>query len=213
VEEETEQPQGDASFLAASVAEVPGRALRTDDPVALEAWGVAAASLHAASEWYRPSPASPMLADLWTRIAPLLDGDPIVQREYDFVSHWFRQRSGDGRLLVHGDLRPGNAIWDGRTATIIDFDEPCLGWPAYDVARTLLDDEARPWSDLLRHLKTFLRGYQRVHRLSQDEVETLPLYLRLRVLLMYAWTLETEPSADSPWISQLRSLIEQPLAW
>jgi aminoglycoside phosphotransferase (APT) family kinase protein len=40
-------------------------------------------------------------------------------------------------VLVHGDLKPENCLWNGRHVTLIDLDSFCYTDPAYDAGRFL----------------------------------------------------------------------------
>ena len=49
-----------------------------------------------------------------------------------------RALTGYPQTLVHGDVRPPNAAWDGQRTTLVDWARPCLGPPALDLAYLLM---------------------------------------------------------------------------
>lgn len=75
--------------------------------------------------------------------------------------------------IIHADLHPHNAHFDGDTPTLFDFDHCAYGWRAYDVAvmGATMHDEA--W-------KAALAGYESVRPLSRDEHAALPALVDVR---------------------------------
>lgn len=83
-------------------------------------------------------------------------------------------------MLTHGDLRPGNVIWNGGRAVVIDFDEPVWGPAALDLARAGLELSSGHRPTLLTAL---LEGYRQEHPLAAVWDARLPE-------LMTAWSAE-----------------------
>jgi aminoglycoside phosphotransferase (APT) family kinase protein len=68
---------------------------------------------------------------------PYSGPDPLQQQVWRAVLADWPLVDADRRrqTLVHGDYWPGNLLWSrGRLSGVIDWEEPCLGDPAQDVA-------------------------------------------------------------------------------
>lgn len=187
-------------------------------PALYEAFGQAIGELHAAGRSFWPTPGTPnMIAAafpgvfpswrfFWHRAAPHAAKHPDLARHFarltPLVDAWGgpagcwpndeAQGWGEGFGLTHGDLRPGNAIWDGKRVVIIDFDEPVFGPLATDLARAVLELPADLLPTLRPHL---LAGYRSVCPLAADWEAGLPLLTQCRAALMAAWTLDGVDSA------------------
>ena len=197
--------QGDGVFLASVMAGAPGVPLGDDlGPKALEAWGESLGRLHQASESYRRQPIklssgleqwpeSFTLLGFWANIQNVVSSDPELQQAHAELGAWLASLPASECMVTHGDFRPGNAIWDGSRVVIVDFDEPTLAWAEYDVARAMLRDACKPFAHPTAHLETFLRGYSNVRALPHA-VQRVPMFVRVRALLMLAWSLE-----DASW--------------
>ncbi|WP_026298832.1 phosphotransferase enzyme family protein [Deinococcus aquatilis] len=189
-------------------------------PALYRAFGQAIGELHAAGRNFWPTPGTPNMIDpalpgmfpswrfFWHRAAPHAAKHADLARHLarltSLVDQWggpancwpneedsepFR---GEGYGLTHGDLRPGNAIWDGQRVVIIDFDEPVFGPLATDLARAQLELPADLRSTLLPHL---IAGYRQLCPLTHDWETRLPLLTQCRAALMAAWTLDGVDSA------------------
>jgi Ser/Thr protein kinase RdoA (MazF antagonist) len=192
--------QNDDVFLAAVWSGIPGAPLNDDfGSGALEAWGESLALLHAASASYTPEtvqtssgavmPESFYLTQFWANIAGVVSSDPELQDAHAALKRWLETLPKSEMIVTHNDFRPGNAIWDGTHVTIVDFDEPALAWPEYDVARTMMRDEDALYQNRPGHLEAFLTGYQRIRSLDVSRIKT---FVHVRALLMYAWSLEDD---------------------
>ena len=191
-------------------------------PAQVQAWGHALGTLHAASESYQPVPVrlssgmvqfpeSFSLPKFWVSIKAVCSGDPDLQFVHAELESWLETLPTSEMIVTHGDFRSGNAIWDGTRVTILDFDEPVLAWAEYDVARTLLQDECDPFPNLEQHLAYFLEGYERARALPNVQ-SRIQNFVRVRALLMLAWSLE-----DSTWANEaslmLRKIATHGLDW
>ncbi|MFB9992731.1 phosphotransferase enzyme family protein [Deinococcus oregonensis] len=185
-------------------------------PTLYEAFGQAIGELHAAGRSFRPAPGTPNMIDpalsgvfpswhfFWHRAAPhaakhtdlarhFARLTPLVDQWGGPAECWPDQRKWSAASgLTHGDLRPGNAIWDGRRVVIIDFDEPVFGPLANDLARAQMELAADLLFKLGPHL---LAGYRRACPLNADWETRLPILTQCRAALMAAWTLDSVDSA------------------
>jgi aminoglycoside phosphotransferase (APT) family kinase protein len=123
---------------------------------------VAGAPLHAALA--DPAQRAPLLSSVVAQLRALHEIDPIDVPARDPVAFarraWDAQRARPGfpdaiarvlaadprRVVSHNDLNPGNVLWDGARAWLVDWDVAGLNHPYYDLATLatflLLDDAA-----------------------------------------------------------------------
>jgi Ser/Thr protein kinase RdoA (MazF antagonist) len=147
----------------------------------------------------------PTLLDQWKQIEPAVADDTRLRERYA-RGFEFLSRLSPPALVTHSDVRPANALISDGRVTVMDFDEPTWAWPPYDLARMMLDDDARP-SGNTEHLTTLKNGYRRGNRTTSITDADIKAFLDLRVLLMYAWSLQDSETTGSPWLTQLRSLL------
>lgn len=178
----------------------------------LEAWGAAAGLMHAASVSYQPRavvtssgavmPQGFELRSFWQKIERNLQKDTELLEVHQRLTPWLEGLPEAELLICHGDFRPANVVWDGSKVWIIDFDEPVLAWPEYDVARAMSRDEAGPFLKLATHLEVFKRGYVRTRGvcLNLSRVKT---FIQLHALLSLSWSLEDDSWG---WSHDLRRL-------
>ena len=95
--------------------------------------------------------------------------------------------------ICHGDFHGGNAFIDGQTVTAFDFDLCGPGWLAFDLARWKADSEGKnpnSWA-------SFLNGYLETRRLSEADLEAVPLFILLRT---FDWMrIKTTFTASGEW--------------
>ena len=167
----------------------------------LELWGAAAGQMHTASAGYEARavqtssgavlPQRLELRTCWRNIARTVRKDTELLEVYGQLTPWLMGLPEAELLMCHGDFRPANAVWDGANVWIIDFDEPVLAWPEYDVARAMSRDVNGPFPNFARHLEFFKRGYGLTSALNLERLQT---FIQLHALLSLAWSLE-----DNSW--------------
>ncbi len=205
--------QQDDLFLATAVRGVPGPRLSDlpPEPPLYRAFGRSIGQLHAASRRFTPKPGTPHMLgpDLpgvfptwrlfWHGARAHAVQEPVIAATFEALTPWVDRVGGPERGwpdgvsappedlgLTHGDLRPGNAIWDGERVVIIDFDEPVFGPWANDLARAVLEvprgQRAALWNEVLA-------GYREVMPLAPTWEGELPRLLQARAALMAAWNI------------------------
>ncbi len=184
-------------YFAAAQLEAPGMSVDHCllDLSVYEAWGKSLGKLHAASRRFQPDPAIdydfPSVQQFWLNIEPTVRAQSsAIQRVYDELSDWMGRLPRRDYGLIHGDHRPGNVIWDGTTARIIDFDEPNYHWYIADVSRALLELYDQPLAARQRFREEFMRGYSSEHEIDEWWVSQLPYFAQHRALLMHAWDVQ-----------------------
>ncbi len=195
-------------FYAAVVEEVPGVpfALNTRDPAAFEAWGQSLGKLHAAAATYSPAPNTTYkdIDSAWEKVRPHVEahgGDLL--RVFEQTEAWMRSLPRHPGVfgLTHGDYRPGNVIWDGKTARTVDFDEPMFNWYMVDFARALMEFGERPQAERRQIRDAFAAGYRAYFQLDARLLDALTQFMQLRGILMHAWILEDLAQRDPSTIT------------
>jgi len=123
--------------------------------------------------------------------------------------------------LIHADPEPWNMLWHQGRITLIDFDDCCYHWFAFDVAVAVMyafygaQYGDSPRADLTpQHTwDTFYAGYREENTLSDFWRAQIPLFLRLRVMEDYAFNfLAFEMDALEDWQREMmagqRQMIE-----
>lgn len=95
--------------------------------------------------------------------------------------------------LIHGDINVGNFLVDHGTVTLFDFDECQYSWFVEDIAIQLYylvyvygDDSIEDRHlQCQRFMEHFLKGYSRENTLSDYWLKQMPLFLRLREIIVY----------------------------
>lgn len=113
--------------------------------------------------------------------------------------------------LIHFDFELDNLIWTEEGLEIIDFDDSAHYWFAADIAfalRDLFGDSADGVELNQSDFQHFVRGYRAARPLAQEELENIPLFLKLHNLLLFVKlnrALETPTPTDAPlWVKGLR---------
>ena len=203
-------------IFATVTREVQGEHVDFSSLADIAAWADAIGRIHAASESYKPSSVStsagvvegrlPTLLDLLKQVEPAVRDDPLLQARYDRGVGWLREQF-DRMLVTHADVRPGNAVIRETGVTMIDFDEPTHAWAGYDLARMMMDDEARLPSIPVEHLMAILDGYRRARPQIPISGEEVSQFLSIRALLMYVWSLD-DATTDAAWRDRLRAVLQ-----
>lgn len=202
-------------YYAAAQVEAPGRAMSQHmlDLSVYEAWGRSLGKLHAASRRYQPDPAIdykfPTVQRFWENITPTVRASSReLQRVYAELTAYTGSLPAHDYGLIHGDYRPGNVIWDGTTATTIDFDEPNYHWYIADISRALMELSDQPWKRRRAFRDAFMAGYASEHRIDDFWLTQLPRFGQHRAMLMHMW----EVQEGGCWSEIVRWAL-RPMAW
>ncbi|HEY5561394.1 MAG TPA: phosphotransferase [Clostridiaceae bacterium] len=95
--------------------------------------------------------------------------------------------------IIHGDINVGNFLINGEKLTLFDFDECQYSWFIEDIAIQLfymvyvvLDDSIGERNfQAQRFIQCFLKGYKRHFSIDEDSLKSIPLFLKLRELIVY----------------------------
>ncbi|MYE12854.1 MAG: phosphotransferase [Gammaproteobacteria bacterium] len=99
--------------------------------------------------------------------------------------------------MIHADLNLGNVLRAGERLVVIDFDDAGFGWFGFDLAVALWQQmdvlHERPRFAVARD--ALFAEYARRRRGSDDVLETVPLFLLMRTLMLLKW-IEDRPEVD-----------------
>lgn len=108
----------------------------------------------------------------------------------DKLNHYGRSNEKFG--LIHADLHFYNVINNNGVNQIIDFDDSGYGFYMYDMGCALVT-----YSRNLAELEeAWVRGYEKVRKLSDEDKKLIPMFVLLRRITRLAW-LATHSDSDT----------------
>ena len=128
--------------------------------------------------------------------------------------------------LIHSDIHLGNFLIEDGKMNVFDFDDCSYHWFASDIAIALYysilsrdfqktDEREQIAKKFLDH---FLKGYEKENLLPADALETIPIFLRLRDIVLYAalqkkWDLDALDEHQTTFFNMIESrvLSQQPI--
>ncbi|MBT2572541.1 phosphotransferase enzyme family protein [Bacillus sp. ISL-51] len=122
------------------------------------------------------------------------DDQHLVFERADALMEELRQlpKNPENYGLVHGDLHHGNFNWDNGKITTFDFDDIGYNWFVNDISILLYnilwypvipyEDKAAFTEEFMTH---FMKGYREENDLDPSWLEKIPVFLRLRHMLIY----------------------------
>ncbi|RKN84751.1 phosphotransferase enzyme family protein [Paenibacillus ginsengarvi] len=214
---------GNASFIVTAFEKAPGAKpdYRTyaEDERFIRQLGRFTGKIHARTKMYIPKPSAPIRSD-WSQNQYLREFASYVTEAYSEVvdkkERFMEQLSAlpkdpDSFGLIHGDIHQNNVHADGDRLTLFDFDECEYGWFAADIANSLFyatplpsDGKDRREQAARRFYDSFMEGYCRENSLSAEWQRRIPLFLRLRELLVYAGAFRSlDLNRLHPWSKEM----------
>jgi Ser/Thr protein kinase RdoA (MazF antagonist) len=163
-----------------------------------ERWGNLVGRMHHLTRSYAPSDAR-FRRPHWHETDDLDVDAFIPASEQDVLDRCYnllevlKRLPVDGKSygLIHADLHRRNIFADACLLTVIDFDSCQYCWFAYDIAvclyhAVLSAPEGVSRREFGKHfLDHFMTGYSKAHHLESDRLKWLPVFLRLRRVVMY----------------------------
>lgn len=218
--------QGD--YVCVSFEKAPGRQVHypecLQDNSLYERLGRLTGKLHALARTYSP-PKHAVRRHDWQRNwflrhLDLLPASQTVVRESClelFESIRALPTASQAYGIIHGDIGVGNFTVDERgTVTLFDFDEAQYSWFVEDIAIQLYylvyvfgdadDGMALREEQAGRFMAHFMKGYRLEHDLDAYWLRRIPLFLRLRELIVYVGSFrdwdgdETFSGSGNPWL-------------
>ena len=176
-------------------------------------WGKALGELHQATEGYKTA-ARPTWKDHLAMVSEYLPAtEQAAQLALSELQEQLMGLSIDESNygLIHFDFELDNTVWDKDKVGIVDFDDCAYYWFVADIAfalRDLFEDSAYKVDLRNESFQSFLTGYRQVKEVTQEDLEFIPMFLRLHNLITFAKlyrTLGTDEAQDEPgWLEELR---------
>ena len=216
--------QDEHVFLASTTVGIPGNQIdvNTADRDILFQWGKELASLHLSAQKFIPEPSFKYLSvfDLLKETEDYLEQeDKTTIKIFHELKIWLSNlEKNDANFgLTHGDHRDANVIWNSKTATIIDFDEPVYNFFMADIVRPFINFYESK-TEIPTKLKYFLDGYNSFKKINHINPVDLNNFARMKALEMFLWTKnswnsETVPGggAKNDWLEALRRIFSLPI--
>lgn len=185
------------SFFGSLFEFVPGEHVKPGDAAWNEqlffAWGKAIGRMHALAVDYPQARHRLQWLDDEAWIHKEIDAELKCHAAEIFgaVELLLRDRTSFG--LIHSDVHQGNFFYDGTAVHIFDFDDLNYHFFIHDLAMVIyyafLNRYALPADEKTNlaqfHLKHLRRGYETEFHLDETWYATIPLFLRLRDVLLY----------------------------
>ncbi|TCP59214.1 Ser/Thr protein kinase RdoA (MazF antagonist) [Tumebacillus sp. BK434] len=193
-------------------------------------WGKLTGALHRISRSYTPPSGLKRHAwheDGWFQFRSYIPADQttVLQQADELLAELNSlPRDAAGYGLIHNDLHSRNFLQHGEQLTAFDFDDCCYNWYVNDIAVILYHALTRfsrpPRSGAEekafgeRFMQQFLTGYRTEHELDAAWVARLPLFLKMRRMLLYVFyhqefDLDNLSALMSGRIADTRQAIEQ----
>jgi Ser/Thr protein kinase RdoA (MazF antagonist) len=190
---------GESHFFVSVFEKASGDHPRNSEitPAFMRLWGETVGRLHSL-------PAPPECAGaraLWFedagfRVAEagVREKDELPTRRFRELVAWLKSLPNDQHSfgLIHADLQHGNLFLDQRRITLIDFDDCCRHFFAYDLMVPLMNiqrmsEMGRFDASFEKLLESYLEGYFETHDLAQEWRRRLETFLLYRQVTIYHW--------------------------
>ena len=98
--------------------------------------------------------------------------------------------------MIHADLHSQNVLIQGKSLSVIDFDDSGFGWYGFDLAVAIWDrlDFTATGCHFDIAYKSLIRGYIEERPNAKDIIETIPTFLLMRTLMIIRW-IEDRPES------------------
>ena len=200
-------------FHAVLFEEVIGEHIESDelDLKGFRGWGEALGRVHKACTGLIIEDA-PSWRDHLESLRPVAERNPIIKNELKKVEKVLQQQNQTENFgLIPFDFEMDNINWVGESPGFMDFDDFCYHWHAADIAYALRDlhgDRMTGFDPDDPRFRSFIDGYRGVKGIPDEELERIPVFIRLHNLYTYSRiqrAYEDEPEQDEPdWVVNLR---------
>jgi len=189
-------------FFVTAFRKIQGTSILEADactPSVYTEWGRVMGKMHSLAPHYRPRESSWRRPawhenDLLVRRSEYLAGQPHILEKIQDILNQVIQLPQDPKAygLIHADFTDVNYFLHNDQITVFDFDDSEYHWFAYDIAVVLHD--TLPWlphrgmtlDEFVRFFWTpFYTGYASDHSLTTYWLQQLPLFLKLREIMVY----------------------------
>ncbi|MDF2649214.1 MAG: aminoglycoside phosphotransferase [Paenibacillus sp.] len=195
----------DSYFVTAAFEKAPGAKphyqLYMENKHLIQQLGRTTGKIHALSKKYKPETLGARRRD-WTENNYLVNFSNHVPASYSKViekTQYFLNelrllpQDADSFGLIHGDIHLNNFHVHHNELTLFDFDECEYSWFVADIANPLFyatplksDGQEKRNQVARRFFDYFMEGYFQENSLESYWLKKLPLFLRLREILVYS---------------------------
>ncbi|WP_151736770.1 phosphotransferase enzyme family protein [Paenibacillus tengchongensis] len=209
----------DGSFIVTSFIKAKGEAASYPDCLhdheLYYKCGVAAGKLHALSKLYTPSDQTIARKD-WRHNYYLMNRHKFIPSDQTKVIQGCRNTisalehelpiDSESYGLTHGDIHVGNFKVNDRSITLFDFDEAQYNWFINDIVTPMYylvyvyggdDGRALRESQASRFMEHFMKGYISEYRIDDYWIKKIPLFLRLREIIVYVGMYRNHPDIST----------------
>lgn len=176
-------------------------------------WGKALGELHQASKGYK-AVARPTWKDHLAMVSEYLPAtEQTAQSALSELQEQLTRLSinENNYGLIHFDFELDNIVWNADKVGIVDFDDSAQYWFVADIAfalRGLFGDSAKKVELQNESFQNFIAGYRQAKEFTQEDLELIPMFLRLHNLITFAKlhrALGTHEAQGEPlWLEELR---------
>lgn len=212
-------------FLVTAYYKAPGRHVKKEDVTEelIREYGRVIGKLHRLTKDYQPGQSKRIEWDeegfIVSARSYLPDSEVAI---YDHLMETIDQikklpQNKECYGLIHTDIHFGNFFINDGNITVFDFDDSAYKWFISDIAIALFyliankSDEEKV-SLTKWFMKHFISGYQVENQLDPFWFEQLPIFLKLREIILYVVIYRSEYPNFSEWgqnyINQYKSRIE-----
>ena len=198
-------------FNAVLFTEVSGEHIESNDLdlVGYSKWGASLAEIHNASHGLElEGPSWGNQLDLLSKQVP--ENTVLIQEANsvkDKLSDNQVSRANYGVIVF--DFEMDNIKWYAGKPGFMDFDDYCIHWYAADIAyalRDLYNDHVTDFNPDDERFKAFIRGYMTIREITDEELDLIPVFIRLHNLYFYARIHRANTGSsdsDPDWVKNL----------
>lgn len=226
-------------FLATAFEKAQGQHVNVNDEVLwnsdlFEKWGQTVGKMHALTKNYRPInvnckrfelPEDDLYENGGTYIKAY--GQEFVKKHHDLMK-WYSSlhKDIDAYGLIHTDVHHGNFFVNQKDITVFDFDDCAYSWFINDIAIVLFyvtwgmpsNESSNRVQFAKEFFKHFLKGYSLENSLDPHWLETIPNFLKLREIIVFAvlnkkWDLENCNERQKDLLEDMRYKIENDIPY
>ena len=107
--------------------------------------------------------------------------------------------------MIHADLHSQNVLIQGKSLSVIDFDDSGFGWYGFDLAVAIWDrlDFTATGCHFDIAYKSLIKGYLEERPNAKDIIENIPAFLLMRTLMIIRWIEDRPESGYAAFIPVL----------
>lgn len=158
-------------------------------------------------------------SDRWENFAQIVSpSEETAWSEHEKIKRWWQNIAGRFETqLIHGDFTIRNMRY-ANTVSLFDFDGCCEHYIGYEIGCFLHHFRHLQTQSRLRIVSNFLRGYSEQNDLSDELIETIPMFCRMKLLRSYMVLQEevaTSGNGDrlTKTIIERRKELDKPSPW